>query len=192
MDDLGKQLEYTNMEDWYKITKELINNYNGGTLLNYYNSSPELIIKTMYPEYDWNSSRFKKKYSCGQIEWLEFIKVSTPDIRHILNNEDGEFDIPNSRYKADGFSAKELCIYEYNGDYYHGNPNLYNPENVNQVCKKTFGELYRNTIKKKKFCEDAGYNYYSIWESDWINVRNSIIKLQRIYRKRNNTKDNPI
>ena len=48
------------MEDWYKITKQLIYNYYGGRLLGYYNSSPELIIKTMYPDYKWNSSKFKK------------------------------------------------------------------------------------------------------------------------------------
>ena len=36
---------------------------------------------------------------------------------------------------------------------------------------------------KKKFCEDAGYKDYSIWESDWIRGKTTLIKLQRMHRK---------
>ena len=37
-------------------------------------------------------------------------------------------------------------------------------------------------MKKKEFCEDAGYNYYSIWESDWHNGIRALIKIQRMYK----------
>ena len=59
----------------------------------------------------------------------------------------------------------------------------YNPDEINVMCKKTFGELYQNTQIKQKICKESGYKYYSIWESDWIRGKTTLIKLQRMYRK---------
>jgi hypothetical protein len=51
---LGKQLEYEKMEDWYNITIKLISkNYGGGLLSRYYNNSPFLFLKSIFPEYNW-------------------------------------------------------------------------------------------------------------------------------------------
>ena len=182
---LGKIKGYTNLKDWYNIgIIDFEENYGSQLLGRYYDWRYFKLLKTVYPDYNWNKSKFKKiGYSYGQVQWLEFIKVSTPDIRHILNHDDGEYRIPKSKYKADGFSHKESCIYEYNGDYYHGNIAIYNPDEMNLVCKKTFGELYQNTQIKQNRCKELGYNYYSIWESDWIRGKASLIKLQRMYRK---------
>lgn len=58
-------------------------------------------------------------------------------------------------------------IYEFNGDFWHGNPNKYNPNEINKVSKKTFGELYNKTLEKEKFLKENGYNVIGIWESDW-------------------------
>lgn len=178
---LYTELGYTSMEDWYKLSKSDIENNDGGGLLQLHYKGPKNFVMSVYPDYNWVPSKFKKNYSKGQIEWLEFIKIRTPDIRHILNHDDGEYKIPNSRYFADGFSDEELCIYEYNGDKFHGNPDIYNPDEI--FFKKTYGERYADTMIKKKFCEDAGYKDYSIWESDWIRGKTTLIKLQRMYRK---------
>ena len=182
---LGKIKGYTNLEDWYNIgLYDFYENYGTQLVDRYYDWSYFKLLKMVYPDYNWDKSKFKKiGYSHGQIEWLEFMKVSTPDIRHKLNNDDGEYRILETRYKADGFSCEENCIYEYDGDYYHGNPGIYNPDEINLVCKKTFGELYKNTQIKRKICEEAGYNYYYIWESEWIRGKTALIKLQRMYRK---------
>ena len=182
---LGKNKGYTNLEDWYNIgVIDFDENYGAQLLGRYYGWRYFKLLKMVYPDYNWDKSKFKKVgYSHGQIEWLEFIKVSTPDIHHMLNHDGGEYRIPKSRYKADGFSHKESCIYEYNGDYYHGNPAIYNPDEINVMCKKTFGQLYKNTQIKQKICEESGYNYYSIWESDWHSGKRALIKLQRMYRK---------
>jgi len=201
---LGERLGYTTMEDWYKITRSLIeSNYGGGLLQSYYNGSPSQFIISVYPDYHWDVSKFKKQYSQGQIEWMELIKVTIPDIRHILNHPDGEYTLPDSKYKLDGITEIEKSIFEYHGDEFHGNPNRYrgnpskqrkpapsypwvqlNPDDIFPVCKKTYGELYANTLKKRKFCEEAGYKYYFIWESDWIRGKKALIKIQRMYRNR--------
>ena len=54
--------------------------------------------------------------------------------------------------------------------------------NKNQKTKKSFKELYENTIKKKQKCIELGYNYIEIWEHDWNIFIKNIIKLQRLYR----------
>jgi hypothetical protein len=74
-------------------------------------------------------------------------------------------------------------ILEYHGDYWHGNPRIYNQEDINPVSKITYGELYEKTLKKRRFCEESGYNYVFIWESDWLRGKKSIIKLQRKFRE---------
>ena len=185
--DLGKHLGYTNMEDWYKITLQQIYDYYGcGLLSSYYNSSPQQFVNAMFPEYPWINSKFKKNYSQGQIQWLKYMCVSTPDIRHILNHDDGEYKIPGSRYYADGYSDEELCIFEYHGDYWHGNPKIYNQEEINKSTRTTFGECYEKTLKKQRLCKETGYNYVSIWESEWIRAKLAVIKIQQKWKNKKN------
>jgi len=181
---LGETLGYNNMEDWYKIACEQIhNNFGGGLVGKYYNDSPSLFLKSVFPNYEWIKSKFKHKYSIGQIEWLEYIKVSTPDIIHALNNESGEFKIPNSNYSADGYSENKNCIYEYHGDFWHGNMNIYNPKDINPCTKTSYEQLYNNTLNKQIFCEKEGFTYKYIWESEWIRGKNAVIILQKKYKK---------
>ena len=126
--------------------------------------------------------KFKKCYSQGQIEWLSLLLITIPDIRHILNNEDGEFKIPTTRFRADGYSETTNTIFEYNGDFWHGNPKIYEPTLLNACTHTTFGELYENTCNKERKCVELGYKYYSIWESDWLRGKTLVIKLQRQFR----------
>jgi hypothetical protein len=192
--ELGKKMGYQQWEDWYKIRIKDIQNYHGGGLLNsHYNNSARKFVMDVFPEHDWDISKFKKNYSRGQIQWLEFLKISTPDIRHILNHPDGEFPIPGSReftggrgpgYHADGFSEIELIIYEYLGDKCHGNPAIYKPDDWINWVKATAGELYNKELKRRKFCEDSGFGYHSIWESEWHRGIKAIRKLQRKFKNR--------
>tara|TARA_B100001778_G_C18178259_1_gene445698 strand:- start:62 stop:598 length:537 start_codon:yes stop_codon:yes gene_type:complete len=173
------------MDDWYKITQTLIrDNHGGGLLQSKYKDSPKLFVMSVYPEHTWVSSKFAKNYSQGQIEWLNYMMLSIPDIIHAINNSNGEYSIPNSRYHADGYSESKKMILEYHGDFYHGNPKLFNEEEMNARTKTTFGELYQNTLEKERFCQEQGYEYLSIWESEWIRGKISIIKLQQKYKEK--------
>ena len=189
---LGKQLGYNTIEDWYKISRLLIKeNYGGGMLAVSYGDTASKFVMDVFPEYNWDISKFKKNYSRGQIQYMEFLKISTPDIRHILNHPEGEFYIPGSReftgssngYHADGFSEIKLMIYEYLGDKCHGNPAIYKSDDWINWVKATAGELYNNELKRRKFCEDSGFGYHSIWESEWRRGIKAIRKLQRKFKE---------
>jgi len=98
------------------------------------------------------------QYSKMSIDRLNFIsKKDNITIQHALNH--GEYKIPNTRLKADGYCKETNTIYEFHGDYWHGNPFMYNA-NEDTYFGKTFGELYEKTLKKELIIKDKGFNLY--------------------------------
>lgn len=69
------------------------------------------------------------------------------------------------KYTVDGLLNK--TVFEFLGDYYHGNPSIYKKDQVNNKVHKTFGELFSNTIKKFELLKSQGYDIIYIWEKDW-------------------------
>src|SRR5690348_4047474 len=58
-DRSGKQLEYKELEDWYKVTQGEINKHGGEQMLNkYYEGSHVEALKSVYPEHSWLLWRF--------------------------------------------------------------------------------------------------------------------------------------
>ena len=91
-----------------------------------------------------------------EIEFLNYIRI--PDL---IENRQKVIH----PFKVDGIKGKK--IYEFLGDYYHGNPTRYEHSKFNKKCHKTFGELYDNTIKKFNRLNELGYHIYYMWEKDW-------------------------
>jgi len=114
-------------------------------------------------------------------EWISYLLVSKPSLQHELS-EEGEYHIPNTRYHADAYDNKTKTIYEFHGDFWHGNPVNKKPEEINPVCNKTFGELNKKTKDKENIIKKNGYNYVCIWEDEWINFKHTISKIQQLWR----------
>ena len=122
-----------------------------------------------------------KQYSKSQISWLNFIsKYNNINIQHAENI--GEFTIPTTKYKADGYCKETNTIYEYNGDYYHGNPKLFKSIEFNKTTNCTFGDLYQKTLEREQQIKDLGYNLVVMWEYDWNIINKSIRKIQQKFR----------
>lgn len=121
-------------------------------------------------------------YSNKQIKVFNLLSlIYNINIQHAEN--EGEYTISNSKYKADGYCKETNTIYEFHGDFWHGNPKIYNKNKVNNVNGKTFGELYNNTIKKEKFIKDQGYNLVVIWERDFDNLINIVKNIQKKWKE---------
>jgi len=71
------------------------------------------------------------------------------------------------RFNVDGIDLDTNTVYEFLGDFYHGNPKKFKHNSYNKLCHKTFGQLYENTFKKFKILKDNGYKVKYIWEDDW-------------------------
>ena len=50
-------------------------------------------------------------------------------------------------------------------------------------AKKTFGELYLNTLEKELKLITMGYKLKKIWDSEWIKINKSIAILQKKFKK---------
>jgi hypothetical protein len=70
-------------------------------------------------------------------------------------------------FNVDAFDPKTNTIYEFYGDFWHGNPDKYNPEDINPVNFVKFGELYKKTIEREDKLKSLGYKIVSIWEDDY-------------------------
>lgn len=104
--------------------------------------------------------------SKSEMKWLDSLNIPNDNAhRHC------RIYIGNSYIKPDGFDKKTNTIYEFYGDYFHGNPNIYAPDLVNHKNKKTMNELYKDTLVRQELIKNAGYNLVFIWESDWKNIR---------------------
>ena len=75
--------------------------------------------------------------------------------------------INGKRYNLDALDSITNTVYEFYGDYWHGNPKVFDSEKINMSNNKTFGQLYGNTIQRELFLKKMGYNIVHIWEYDF-------------------------
>ena len=102
----------------------------------------------------------------GSISKMETLWLNSLNLpRYVKRNQ--TIRINKKRYNVDALNHKNHTIYEFNGDFFHGNPQVYKKQDYNAVCHKTFGELYRKTIEKESALKKSGYSVVSIWESDF-------------------------
>jgi hypothetical protein len=98
--------------------------------------------------------------SQSETNWLDSLNISQEYRQKLIK-------IDNKRYRVDAFDPLTNTIYEFYGDYWHGNPKKFATNDTNTRSKKTFGELYKQTIKKEKLFKKNGFNIITIWENDW-------------------------
>jgi len=109
------------------------------------------------------------------IKWLDFMaQKDNIHIEHARNG--GEYAIPGSRFRADGFCRETNTIYEFHGCYFHG-CKCYDPNETNTISKKSMSELYDKTLQKEAYIRSAGYNLITIWEHEWTYFNKCILKL---------------
>ena len=75
---------------------------------------------------------------------------------------------------ADGYDPVKLIVYEFNGDYFHGNPAKYSADVINRFTGKTMTEEFERTMRKKTKLIDAGYSVIDIWEMDWDQITKKV------------------
>ena len=89
-----------------------------------------------------------------------------------MPNDDLHRQVYIGNYIVDGYDSKTNTVYEYLGDYWHGNPKIFKSNEYNKTNGQTFGELYEKTMKRIESLKTMGYNVVYVWESD-INLRAS-------------------
>lgn len=121
-----------------KLIKEWNFDLNDGTLQNYVAGSRYRAHWICEFGHKWQTSISERAYhktdcpncaksiSSGETEWLDILDVP------IRNNTIKIFRTS----KVDGLSKDKKIVYEFHGDYWHGNPNIYNHNEVNKKNQK--------------------------------------------------------
>lgn len=79
-----------------------------------------------------------------------------------------EHHIKELNVRVDGFDPETNTVYEFLGDYWHGNPSKYCSEDINPSCGKSYGFLYEETFERISSLEELGYRVVYIWEKDFL------------------------
>lgn len=108
-----------------------------------------------------NKQRIKTK-SFGELEVKEFLELEFPNI--FMSNSNKDVIKP---YELDIYFPELRIGIEYNGDYWHANPEFYKKDDI--IIYKTAAEIWEKDELKKQLCKDKDINLITIWENDWKN-----------------------
>jgi len=109
-------------------------------------------------------SKCVHQISKDETEWLDSIKIPN-DKQH----RQVVIKVENKHFRVDGFDPNTNTVYEFLGDYWHGNPTVFDPKSIHPKRKITYEDLYIKTIEKFNLLKKANYNLVYIWESEYKN-----------------------
>lgn len=103
-----------------------------------------------------------KQYSILEREWLTSLNIDT-----LIFN----YRLPNLKtIVVDGYDPITNTVYQFHGNFFHGHPWLYNPDDINPKTKISYGEAYKKTLRIAAKIRSAGFNLVEKWETDITEV----------------------
>lgn len=112
-------------------------------------------------------SKCTKHISKPETEWLDSLNIP-------IEYRQAKLRINEQLIKPDAFDPISNTVYEFYGDFWHGNPEKFDLADQNKITKKTYGEMFDSTMNKEKLLKEAGYNIISIWENDWNKIKKNM------------------
>lgn len=88
--------------------------------------------------------------------------------------EEYKYEYQLGRYSFD-FKYKNILI-EFNGDYWHCNPLIYEASFFNKTNKKYAREIWLKDNKKYQLAKSKGYNIYIVWENEYSSDKTQTIQ----------------
>ena len=115
-------------------------------------------------------------HSKESLQWLEWImhteqqKGTDIHIQHALNGV-GEYRIPGTKYRADGWCVETNTIYEFYGCLFHGCETCFPERDVQHPrTKEPVSILYIKTKQREEALKKLGYKVVACWEHDFHNM----------------------
>ena len=101
----------------------------------------------------------------------DYVFFEEKNKEYTLKNDNGFF------YRYDFCDLNKRKFIEFNGDIYHANPKMFSPlDKPNPFKNKTSEELWKIDEDKKKIAERNGFEELIIWEKDYRENKEKIIK----------------
>ena len=108
----------------------------------------------------------RDNYSYISLVWLKWLEHQNPSLKlqHALTGT-GEYKVPGTEYRADGYDEETKTIFEFHGCLYHGCSTCYNDEKITvPKTGETRKVLFTKTMKKEQAIKALGYKLVNIWE----------------------------
>lgn len=94
-----------------------------------------------------------------------------------LNNEVILYDKnTNNVFAYDYIDFKNKKVIEFNGDFWHCNPNKYDENYIHRLTNKTAKKIWEFDKTKNNFMINKGYDILVIWESEYRINKDEVIK----------------
>jgi hypothetical protein len=133
--------------------------------------------KPLQEKMDINSRKVRKSsafYSKAEKELFDALQAALPDITD-------QFALPvdNHSYNKQAYlydMVYETKIIEYNGDFWHSNPMLFEKEHICPYTKRTQKEIHDKDTDKIRIAKNHGYTVKVIWEQDYNKDKEKVIQ----------------
>lgn len=106
-----------------------------------------------------------------QLQWIERItELYDIDIQSAANTGEHKVSIPNGGYYSlDGFTEykNQKYAFEFDGCFWHGCIDCYRSTDTNKILNKTYGHLYRKTMRKQEYLKKLGYIVITMKECEY-------------------------
>ncbi|MGI0075872.1 MAG: DUF7487 domain-containing protein [Nitrosopumilaceae archaeon] len=154
------------VENYFWLYDEYINKRKSTTRIGNELNISDVCVGTYLKKHDI-STKGRAGFSYIAIMWLESImQKQNTFIQHALNV--GEYIIPTTRLHVDGYCEEINTIYEFHGNLWHGNPEVFEFDYYIDFLDATAGELYQRTIERENLIKSLGYNLVVMWENQYI------------------------
>lgn len=116
---------------------------------------------------------YEKVYKNSKIG---YISKGQQEIFHILKHEDFELESQYSSLQLDIVDYKHKFIIEFNGDLWHANPRIYQPDEYISVIKMTAKEKWQKDYERRRYLESQGFKVVVVWESTWLTTPEKVFE----------------
>lgn len=164
------QVHKHSIKEFINKAKEVHKNRYIYNMVNYKNSKTKItIVCRRHGEFSQTPNSHLVGRGCpkcvGKVsrisqKWLDELNIPN-------ENREKSLKIGKKLFILDALDVDNKIAYEFNGDFWHGNPKIYNPNDKNVKNNVTFKELYIRTVEKRKTLENNGFTVVSIWEDDF-------------------------
>lgn len=117
------------------------------------------------PTYHLNSAIGCQKctvnVSIKETAWLDHLHLPDTTRRQAKIQLDGRLR------SVDAWDPETKTVYEFWGDWWHGHPSRFAPNDVHPRAKVAYKTLYRQTQEKRRAIAAAGYRLVEIWEHEY-------------------------
>ena len=121
------------------------------------------------------ASRYRLGYCSGlEIEFVDALEKIVGKLDHTsLDKPYGKWNHDTNGYVVYDIKHKD-CIIEFNGDYWHANPTIYQASDM--IRNTSAEQIWLNDKQKLDIARQHGFRVLVVWEYDYRFDKNKVIK----------------